>query len=99
MATYPENQAAKPTENPAFPAMEEAKFPSKSTTNSIILISVVIAAVVAVFAMFSPKTGPGTDMKDAQNLNPNVDSQSIRQTADPAQVGQSPAPVNNASQK
>ena len=93
MATHSEQQAAKPLDSPAFPGVEDAKFPSKSTTNSIIIISVVIAAVVAVFAMFSPKIGPGNQMNDGANLNPNTTNPSIRQTADPALSGQAPAPA------
>jgi hypothetical protein len=101
MATNQESPSAKPVESPAFPGVEDAKFPSKSTTNSIILISVVIAAVVAVFAMFSPKVGPANEMNNAQNLNPNAETQPIRQTADPSMVGQgqTQAPVNNPAQK
>ena len=62
-----------------FPANENSSFPNKSTTNAIVIMCIVVAAVVAIFAMMSPKVGPGNEMK----TTPTMNTMPIRQSAAP----------------
>jgi hypothetical protein len=50
-----------------FPANENSLFPSKGTTQAIVGATLGIAVIVAIFAMASPKVGPGNEMTTTPN--------------------------------